>query len=118
MTEDGIQEVADRLSDVLVHVSVNDPKAMVDLCDWFRSLKSVHLTSRRHNMVGIMEAAARVLEKMIEQNNNCGVEVFNKVRNGKMYTFCRSTASNNKNQIKRMLIQELERIEQKADLKY
>ena len=69
-------------------------------------------------MVGIMEAAARVLEKMIEQNGNCGVEVFNKARNGKMYPFCRSTSSNNKNRIKRMLIQEIERIDQKADLKY
>ena len=79
MTEDDIEEVADRLSDVLVNVPTTDPKAMASLCDWFCSLKSSHLTDRRHKIVGIIEAVARVLENMREQNPNCGVKHFNSI---------------------------------------
>ena len=115
MTEDGIQEVADRFSEVLVHVPPTDAKAMADLCDWFRSLKSSHLSNEQQRKAGIIEAAARVLETMMKEKVDHDVEVFNRIRNEGTYRVCRKTTGNNKSRIKRMLRQELERMNQLSD---
>jgi len=115
MTKDGIQEVVDRLSEVLVHVPASDPKAMADLCDWFRSLKSSPLTVGQQNIINIIEAAAWVLEIMIAENVNYGAEIFIMSRNEERYPDCSSTISNNKNRIKRMLRRALGRMDQQME---
>jgi len=53
---------------------------------------------------------------MIEQNRCYGAAVLPSVR--KTLPISDSTASNTKKKIKKLLMQELERIDQKADVKY
>lgn len=116
LPEEDIQDIADRLCDMLVHLPTSDPQALADLGDWFGSLKFSPLRNRQQNLIRVSEAAAIVLEKMVEQNRGHGATVFPGARNT-LPVFNR-TAVHTKPQIKRLLMQEIERIDQKADVKY